>query len=174
MGGGHTGLCCSEPGAPLFPWQTWHLSVDKKVLLSWVLALRPSGRYLLSVCPLTRWLGHSCDSGTFPRGGCGWADPKWFLSSAKASCWINILLLICCLFLIFTRVWVKLTTYSRSKISDAPKKWQFCSFFMHLKLRGNLRKITWGWEKARRGLDYKIVNKTVLSWGWLWLISNVC
>lgn len=47
--------------------------------------------------PLTRWLGHSCDSGTFPRGGCGWADPKWFLSSAKASCWINILLLICCL-----------------------------------------------------------------------------
>lgn len=34
---------------------------------------------------------------------------------------------------------------------------------MHLELRGNIKKATRRWEKARLGLDYKIVNKFIYS-----------
>lgn len=55
-----------------------------------------------------------------------------------------------------------------SKISNLAlkkkKHHNFAIYFIHLELRNkNVRKITGRWEKARHGLDYRIVKITVLS-----------
>lgn len=43
-----------------------------------------------------------------------------------------------------------------SKISNASENHNFAAS-MHLKLRREVRKVTGRWEKARPGLDYKLV-----------------
>ena len=48
-----------------------------------------------------------------------------------------------------------------SAISNAPANYSFASSYMHMK--GIVRKVTGRWERARWGLDYRIVNKIVGS-----------
>ena len=39
----------------------------------------------------------------------------------------------------------------------------FAAYSMHLKLKREVRTITWRWDKARWELDYRIVNKIMCS-----------
>ena len=50
-----------------------------------------------------------------------------------------------------------------SKISNTPQNYSFAVSFMHLKLRREHKEDTRRWQKAKQGLNYRIVNKIACS-----------
>ena len=62
----------------------------------------------------------------------------------------------------------------RSKILNTPESNSFAASFIHLKLGGNIRKITWRWDKARKELGYRIVNKILCSLEGCYILFQRC
>lgn len=58
--------------------------------------------------------------------------------------------------------------------SPVLRRIQFCNLFNASEINEETRKITWSWEKARWGVDYRIVNSVMRSEGWLQFMSKVC
>ena len=59
-----------------------------------------------------------------------------------------------------------------NKIPNALENNSFAVSFMHLKLRGEHKEDYMEVGKSKVGLGYKVADKIMLSWEWLWLISD--